>query len=513
MKDYVICVYVRLSTEANDLQDNHFKDESGSITAQRQLIREFISKHDEFAGCRVIERCDDGYSGKRFDTRPAFTEMIELAKKGEINCIIVKDFSRFGRDYVELGDYMEQLFPFLGIRFISINDGYDSNDLKEGDTGGLDVAFRNLIYDYYSRDISKKIRQAYRQLAENGKFTAAFPVYGYRKSETDKHKLVIDPETAKIVREIFDMRLAGVKITDIARNLNERGIESPATRLIRRELTSSWEGKKEGFIWMQGSVEWILRNEQYTGMLVAQKQKRKEIAGKHHRVPEEEWVKVDGTHEAIITKEEYARVQKMFSSRDTRKLNRRNIYRCGYCCRKLTGQHRKGLMRCMAGTISPNELCRSAKINNEDADKAVLMAIQKKIRVFLDEEEAKAEEKSADALSVSEQIASISGALSAKEKAWMKKYDDYSEDRIGRDDFLAFKKSYDAEVKDLEEQLERLKEKKAAQALKKDAVSSDTYREILESDTLTEDIRNTFIEGVDVFGDGRLEIHFKMDEV
>ena len=309
------------------------------------------------------------------------------------------------------------------------------------------------------------------------------------------------------------MRLAGVKITDIARNLNERGIESPATRLIRRELTSSWEGKKEGFIWMQGSVEWILRNEQYTGMLVAQKQKRKEIAGKHHRVPEEEWVKVDGTHEAIITKEEYARVQKMFSSRDTRKLNRRNIYRCGYCCRKLTGQHRKGLMRCMAGTISPNELCRSAKINNEDADKAVLMAIQKKIRVFLDEEEAKAEEKSADALSVSEQIASISGALSAKEKAWMKKYDDYSEDRIGRDDFLAFKKSYDAEVKDLEEQLERLKEKKAAQALKKDAVSSDTYREILEADTLTEDIRNTFIEGVDVFGDGRLEIHFKMDEV
>lgn len=115
---------------------------------------DYINKQREFAGCNVIERCDDGISGRYFDTRPQFTEMIELAKKGKINCIIVKDCSRFGRDYVELGDYLEQLFPFLGVRFIAINDHYDSDKTE----GGLDIAFKNLVYDIYSRDLSKKVR-------------------------------------------------------------------------------------------------------------------------------------------------------------------------------------------------------------------------------------------------------------------------------------------------------------------------------------------------------------------
>mgnify|MGYP002622843431 CR=1 FL=1 len=513
MKQYVICMYIRLSSEDTDLKDNLCKDESGSITAQRKLIKDYIASHDDLAVCRVIERCDDGFSGTHFDNRPGFTEMIELTKRGEINCIIVKDFSRFGRNYVELGDYLEQFFPFLGVRFISINDGYDSNDLKDGETGGLDVAFRNLIYDYYSRDISKKIRLAHRQLAESGKFCGAFPLYGYRKSENDKHKLEIDPDTSKIVREIFDMRLSGMTVTDITRNLNERGIDCPAAGLINRGITTNWEGKTGGFIWMQGSVDWILRNEQYTGTLVSLKQRSREIAGKHYRVPEEEWVKVEGTHDAIITKEEYDRVQKMYRTRDRKKNMIRNIYRCGYCGRKMNGQLRGGSMYCMAGTISPNELCKSARIDNADANKAVLKAIQKNLRVMMGEEEARAEEESAGVLNISEQISSITGTLKAKEKAWMKMYDDYSEDKISREEFLAFKKTYDEEVGSLEDRLEQLRAKQAAQAMKKEMASSETYREVMEAETLTEDIMNAFVEGVDVFGDGRLEIHLRADEV
>ena len=138
---YTICAYMRLSNEDRDVFGR--KEESGSITSQRRLIMDFIGRQPEFAGCRVIERCDDGLSGRYFDTRPQFTDMIGLAKQGKVNCIIVKDCSRFGRDYVELGDYLEQLFPFLGVRFISVNDHYDS----ERDGGGLDIAFKNLVYD------------------------------------------------------------------------------------------------------------------------------------------------------------------------------------------------------------------------------------------------------------------------------------------------------------------------------------------------------------------------------
>lgn len=191
MRDYTICAYMRLSNEDRDVFGR--KVESGSITSQRRLILDYIDRQPEFKGCRIIERCDDGISGRYFDTRPQFMDMIELTKKGKVNCIIVKDCSRFGRDYVELGDYLEQFFPFMGVRFIAINDHYDS----EKNEGGLDIAFKNLVYDIYSRDLSKKVRQARERLAVQGKYTAGQALYGYRKKKEDKHKLEPDPETAR----------------------------------------------------------------------------------------------------------------------------------------------------------------------------------------------------------------------------------------------------------------------------------------------------------------------------
>ena len=172
MSNYTICAYMRLSDEDRDIFGR--KVESGSITSQRRLIMDYINRQPEFRGCKVIERCDDGLSGRYFDTRPQFTEMIELTKKGKINCIIVKDCSRFGRDYVELGDYLEQLFPFLGVRFIAINDHYDSKTCE----GGLDIAFKNLVYDIYSRDLSKKVKESRRQMALQGKYNAGQTLYG-----------------------------------------------------------------------------------------------------------------------------------------------------------------------------------------------------------------------------------------------------------------------------------------------------------------------------------------------
>ncbi len=154
-------------------------------------------------------------------------ELMELAKAGKINCIIVKDFSRFGRDYVELGDYIEQYFPFLGIRFISVNDGYDNRNF-EGTTGGLDVAFKNMIYDFYSREFSKKQKIAWKRMAEKGEYNATFTMYDYRRDHSNIHQLAIHEETGEIVQEIFNLAASGMSPLKIAQMLNEKGIPSPS---------------------------------------------------------------------------------------------------------------------------------------------------------------------------------------------------------------------------------------------------------------------------------------------
>ena len=155
MAKYSIGIYIRLSLADIDLSRKEGKTESESITNQRALINRYLDKHEEFEECPREEFFDDGYSGTNF-ARPSFEKMMEKVKKGKINLIAVKDFSRFGRDYIELGDYLERIFPFLGVRFISVNDSYDSDDYK-GTTGGMDVVLKNIVYDYYSKDLSDKV--------------------------------------------------------------------------------------------------------------------------------------------------------------------------------------------------------------------------------------------------------------------------------------------------------------------------------------------------------------------
>ena len=334
-QEYVICLYIRLSIEDDDVFGNSYKTESGSITTQRALLYDYIKNHKEFEGCTVIEKCDDGFSGTHFDNRPQFTEMIELAKQGKINCIMVKDFSRFGRDYVELGNYLEQLFPFMGVRFISVNDNYDSAELADGTTGGLDVAFKNLIYDYYSREMSKKQKIAWERMAQKGQYNATCALYGYRKSKEDKHKLVIEPEEAAVVREIFDMKIAGIGTTHIAKSLNDRGILSPSELYRSRGDTRKWNRSGETCYWTACKVESIIRDEKYTGTMVLLKTKLESVGGKQISRPKEEWVRVEHTHEAIVSYSQYIKaVSSLKQQKAAESGKRKNIYYCGCCGRQ-----------------------------------------------------------------------------------------------------------------------------------------------------------------------------------
>lgn len=226
MAFYSLGIYIRLSQADFDLAKKEGKTESESISHQRDLIQRYIQSNPEFAGMPQQEFFDDGFSGTNFD-RPSFERMLDKIRIGEINCVIVKDFSRFGRNYIELGDYLERIFPFLGVRFISINDQYDSNDYK-GTTGGLDVVMKNILYDYYSKDLSVKVSTAKRAKMKRGEYIGLVHVpFGLRKHPSIKNKLELDPEAAGIVRHVFELAINGMKTAEIAAQLNEEEVVTP----------------------------------------------------------------------------------------------------------------------------------------------------------------------------------------------------------------------------------------------------------------------------------------------
>ena len=234
IKKYIIANYIRLSMEDLDLCDSKEKVESVSISNQRSFINTFIEQRKEFEGAEIKEFVDEGYSGTNFD-RPAIKELLLLCRQGEIDCIIVKDLSRFGRNYLEVGDYLEQIFPLLGIRFISINDRFDSKDFF-GQRGGMDVALRNFIYEMYSRDLSQKVKSGVTTCMKRGEYYAGCMVYGYRKS-SDGKKMEIDEGAAVTIRRIFQELADGKNAKAHSPNSGEAAPEArPAGGALRPRL-------------------------------------------------------------------------------------------------------------------------------------------------------------------------------------------------------------------------------------------------------------------------------------
>ena len=219
-------IYLRISSEDADLRTGE-KNESESISNQRSLLREYVSSHADLSDSEILEFCDDGWSGTNFE-RPAVKALLEQVRRGQINCILVKDLSRFGRDYLTVGDYISRVFPFLGVRFISVNDGFDSSNPLDIDS--LDTSFRTLIYDLYSRDLSRRVKSAKRARAERGAFLSPYAPYGYVKDPEDKNHLLVDTEAADVIRRIFQMAADGAKPWQIAAALKKYRMPEEAER-------------------------------------------------------------------------------------------------------------------------------------------------------------------------------------------------------------------------------------------------------------------------------------------
>ncbi|NLK70337.1 MAG: recombinase family protein, partial [Clostridiales bacterium] len=299
-KTYNAAIYVRLSRDDGD------KEESDSISNQKELIREYLRSKSEIQIASV--HVDDGYSGVDFN-RPAFLEMMEEIKAGKVNCVVVKDLSRFGRNYIESGKYIQKIFPFLGVRFIAINDNYDS---AEGSniTDNIMIPFKNLINDSYCRDSSIKIRSQLEIKRKKGDFIGSFAAYGYKKAENNKNKLEIDEYAAQVVRDIFKWKLEGMSQQGIANRLNEMGILSPMEykRSLGERYKTTFKVKQQA-LWSAVAVRRILTNELYIGVLEQGKRTTPNYKIKTRvERPKEEWVRVENAHEPIISKELFTTV-------------------------------------------------------------------------------------------------------------------------------------------------------------------------------------------------------------
>ena len=310
-RQFYAAMYLRLSRDDED-RDGLNKSESNSIGSQRELIKSFLRESPDIELYDIY--VDDGFSGSNFD-RPEFKRMIGDIEAGRVNCVVVKDLSRFGRDYIESGRYIQKTFPALGVRFIALTDHFDSISADTGESS-IVLPVKNFINDSYCRDISTKVKSQLEVKRKNGECIAAFAAYGYKKSDKDKNRLVIDEYAAENVQRIFEWKIEGMALSAIAEKLNRLGILSP--KEYKKSMGLSYNGGFSGTGssgWGGTTIKRILTNEVYLGHMVQGKTEKVNYKVKKHTAkPEEEWVRVENTHEAIICADDFAVVQHLLKA-------------------------------------------------------------------------------------------------------------------------------------------------------------------------------------------------------
>lgn len=510
--------YVRLSSEDDDLRQGG-KLESNSIANQRDLLDAFISRMPELASTNVIEFCDDGWSGKNFE-RPAVQEMIAQARAGKIQCIVVKDLSRFGRDYLTVGSYISSVFPFLGVRFIAVNDGYDS--IRPLDVDSLDTSFKTLLYDFYSRDLSRKVRKAKRFRAQRGDFLSPFAPYGFIKDPANKNHLLIDPPAAKTVRRIFRMMGGGHPAEQIARVLNDEAVLTPM--LYKRAAgcsRTSWPSVQDENIWTRNLICKILRDERYIGTNIYGKRMRDQV-GHHHtvKVSKAEWITAAGTHDGIVTQEEFDKAQlamREFMERDGINLGEwvlRHKVRCGVCGYAMTRSRAKHpVYYCRTNRISGAFACSSERVPEADILEAVLeglhiqaMAAVEMARIW----EEGHRRKKRDTAALRKNIAALREAYSKLEREIKDLYTSFGLGDISKAEYLAAKaaaiQKRDAAAEQLAAWEAKLENTGKDGELQNQFVVRFRPYVGAEIKEITQEILSDILREIHVYPDGRLEI-------
>ncbi len=395
---FLAAMYLRLSRDDSDVGEvtdrgGSIKSESNSIGNQRELIRAYIHDHEDIELYDIY--IDDGFSGSNFD-RPEFKRMINDMEAGKVNCIIVKDLSRFGRDYIESGRYIQKIFPSLGVRFIAITDHFDSFHADAGESG-IVLPVKNFINDSYCRDISMKVKSQLEVKRKNGECIAAFAPYGYKKAEHDKNQLVVDEYAAEIVKKIYSWKMEGLAVSAIAGKLNALGILSPKEykKSVGINFQSGFSGAGTSK-WSGITVKRILTNEIYLGHLVQGKtEKINYKLKKSVEKPETEWIRVENTHEAIISEDNFQIVQNLLQvdSRISPILEKNSLFSgllfCGDCgeqmIRRVNRYKGKQKIYYICSTKNRGEGCTRHSIREDALVSLVMEAVKKYANCFLEE--------------------------------------------------------------------------------------------------------------------------------
>jgi DNA invertase Pin-like site-specific DNA recombinase len=509
-----VAKYLRLSAEDADLRQSG-REESNSIANQRNLLDAFIERTPDLSGAKILEFCDDGWSGKSFD-RPAIKELLEQTKQGLIHCIIVKDMSRFGRDYLTVGNYISRVFPFLGVRFIAVNDGVDS--IRPKDIDSLDTSFKALLYDLYSRDLSRKTRSARRFRAQKGEYLGARPLYGYVKDPERKNHLIIDPPAAEIVRRIFAMVGGGMSIAETAKELNQQQIPTPMQDKTAKGMYASWNCIGEVNFWTEGMVLKMIRDEQYTGSTVYGR-RYYDIIGQSHsvKVSKKDWIIVPDVHEPIVSREDFDRAQAALKEYKERHVvaGPKTKIRCGGCGHAMERKKAKEpYFICRTPGVTDRFPCPREKIPEQEIHVALLDGLRSMAQMAVDMDKLLREqqkEKTRDCAALRRNLTSLQEQLSQLKRQTKSQYEAFALGEVGKEAYLAAKASLRQKEETLSEQIAKL-ELSIEQTQLTDsnadglAVRLQSY---LDVEQLTEDILGGLVEQVLVFPDGRLEIRWE----
>ena len=529
---YQTAGYIRLSIEDSGKTDGY------SLENQEKLVRDYIADQQDMRLYRLY--IDNGATGTVFQ-RPAFDEMMQDMKDGKINCIVVKDLSRLGRNYLEAGNYLEQIFPFFRVRFISITDGYDSNSPDVTDES-LIIPLKNIINEGYAKDISLKITTSFESRKKQGQFMGRYPVYGYLKDPANKNHLIINPETCGIVRRIFYFLDSGMALGAIASQLNAEGIPSPARYLWIKGLSK--EERHQDSYWDRINVKRLLTNKMYLGILVYGKERSSFAKGiKRQRVPESEWKYVPNAHEAIIDQELFDSVQKKLEDTKQNFLNMtginedyrpENLFRgrihCSDCggamkmskfvnTRKDGSIDRYAVYECCRRKKLYDLSCPQRSIRKAVVDKTVEEAIRFHIRTFLDTEQIIAKlnrspKGRAAASDIQNHIREKQRRISKIERLSTGIYEDYREGILNEEEYLAIRSRYGEEKEGLVKEVDALMlaEREHEANYHSTGSLADIVRKYAEFPEINREIVEAFIADIQVHTDSHLVITFAFED-
>ena len=513
-KQWEAALYVRLSTEDGD------KDESTSIESQKHLLDEFLRNNSDIQFYKYY--VDDGYSGTDFN-RPGFKELFNDMNNYKFNTIIVKDLSRLGRNYIEAGNYIEQIFPLFNIRFISVNDNIDSFLFPES-IKNINMPLKNLINDEYCRDISKKVSSAFKTMRKNGLFTVGRPPYGYKRDSNDKHHLIIDEIVAQNVKIIYDLYLKGYGTSRIANYLNSNNIMSPSgyRKYNKKDIN------KVGYFWCSSTVSKILDNQMYCGDLIQGKSRT--VSYKVHKKVKksvEEWDIIKNTHEPIIDRNTWSKVHEKrirCAIAVCKEPKEQSIFRgklkcaeCGYALRKLYSKN-EIIYNCATYISRSKHACDNHYILERTLKKVVWQAIKYQLKMFVNIEEILKNIKDSKVqndktLFYKNNIIKQQVELEKYKKIKVELYEDWKLDNITDGEYRSYLKEYVEKINNLSNNIKYLQQKIKECETNKNKIEDNKWlnamRKLQNEKSLTYEMVDTLIDNIEINKNKEIIIYFK----